>query len=86
MSGKLRWIGEAKDQLCHIYRRDALSFGRKTYQLTKMDQDNAGIRSGQMAQGNAIHIYIYIHIHTYMCIQNMYDKGRQGSQEPGNGQ
>ena len=24
--------------------------GRKTYQLTKIDQDNAGIRSGQLAQ------------------------------------
>ena len=24
--------------------------GRKTYQLTKMDQDNAGVRSGPVAQ------------------------------------
>ena len=50
-----------------------LNDGRKTYQLTKLDQDNAGIRSGQMAQ-ETLYIYIYTYIHTcvyiyiYMCI------------------
>ena len=56
--------------------------GRKTYQLTKMDQDNAGIRSGQMAQET---LYIYVHMYIYIY---MYDKDKKDpkSQEPGNGQ
>ena len=51
--------------------------GRKTYQLTRMDQDNAGIRSGQMAQETLythiyIHIYIYIYIYTYIYMYIIY--------------
>ena len=49
--------------------RERAPRGRKTYQLTKMDQDNAGIRSGQTAQETLyIYVYMYICIYVYMYI------------------
>ena len=72
------WRGSA--HLCTLSQ--SFLVGRRN-QLTKMDQVRAN------GSGNATYIYIYvyyIYVYTYIYIIYMYDKGRQGSQEPGNGQ